>query len=110
MNVEFIIGERYMHWIELGWETNDELGFPLGISVNLSALYLEYGANDASLVGAIIHVIEHEVIHYAIHATEPHYSDFDEEEATEMIQITLKGKVARIDIPKRNSDYLIAYC
>lgn len=110
MNVEFIIGERYMHWIELGWETNDELGFPLAISINLSALYAQYGNNEVCLIDEIIHVIEHEMIHYSIHIAEPDYW-IDHKEIVEILQTTTKGKACftGLKIPKEDEDYLVGY-
>ena len=111
MNIEFIAGKRYLRWEALGWEVNDELNLPMGIAVNLSGLYAEYGANEITLIDEIIHTIEHEMIHYCIHLVAPYYDDIDQEEVVDMMQVTPRcmAYLTRVSIPEVEYDWLVGY-
>ena len=95
MNIEFIAGKRYLRWEYLGWQMNDDvegIEMPMGITINLSALYAEYGGIETSLITEIMHVIEHETLHYCIHSAAYFNDGTDQEEVTNLLQAMPRSK------------------
>ena len=114
MKIEFIAGKRFLRWEYLGWQQNDDIDgieIPVGITINLSALYAEYGGYEVALISEIMHVIEHETLHYCIHTSAYFRDGTDQEEVTNMLQVLPRNKFRfpPVSLIEEDDDWLVGY-